>query len=60
MAVPLPLWAAQCAVDPLAQYTKMGGDPSDNRVHVEADTSEGDFFQSDFAGSVKVRQGVSV
>lgn len=57
MAVPLPLWAAQCAVDPLAQYTKMGGDPSDNRVHVEADTSEGDFFQSDFAGSVKVRQG---
>lgn len=55
--LPLRLWAQQCAVDPLMQYTQLGGDTADNRVHVEADSSESDFLTADFSGEVKVRQG---
>lgn len=55
--LPLPLWAAQCAVDPLAKYTTLGGNPNDNKIHVTADTSQGTYTRSDFNGAVQVQQG---
>lgn len=39
------------------QYTRLGGDVSDNRVHVESDSSVSDFLTANFEGEVKVRQG---
>ena len=39
------------------QYTRLGGDVSDNRVHVESDSSISDFLTANFEGEVKVRQG---
>lgn len=56
-ALPLPLWAAECAIDPLAKFTALGGDPADSQIHVEADSSESDYATANFEGSVKVRQG---
>lgn len=55
--LPFPLWGAECAVDPLARYTRLGGDSDDLRLHLRADTSQGTFDRSDFAGSVAIRRG---
>lgn len=56
-ATPLSTLAAQCVIDPLAQYTELGGDPNDNRIHVQADTSESNFTTANFSGAVNLRQG---
>lgn len=55
--LPLRGWSAACAVDPLARYTRLGGDPGDPRLHLRADTSQGTFDRSDFSGSVVVDRG---
>ena len=53
--LPLRLFAAQCPVDPLARYTRLGGDPDDPRLHVQSNVSQGTFDRSDFSGSVAIR-----
>ncbi len=54
---PVEAGALQCAADPLAVFTELGGDPNDKEVHVRADNSEGDYLRADFSGSVEMHQG---
>ena len=54
---PVEAGALQCATDPLAVFTELGGDPNDKEVHVRADNSEGDYLRADFSGSVEMHQG---
>ncbi|UJF25391.1 LPS assembly protein LptD [Suttonella sp. R2A3] len=57
LSLPTAALALQCAVDPLAQYTELGGDPTQRKVNIEADTSSGNYDQVQFAGDVALRQG---
>ena len=56
---PVEAGALQCATDPLAVFTELGGDPNDKEVHVRADNSEGDYLRADFSGSVEMHQATS-
>ena len=39
---PVEAGALQCAADPLAVFTELGGDPNDKERHARADKTEGD------------------
>lgn len=57
LSVPTAALAQQCAVDPLAQYTELGGDPSQEAVSIAADSSSGNYDFAQFAGDVVLKQG---
>lgn len=57
LLVPLTASGFQCPVDPLDRYTTLGGDPQNERVDVEADSSEANYGSAIFSGSVAMQQG---
>lgn len=57
VVVSIRITAAPCLVDPLANYTKLGGDNNDDHIYIQADQSEGNFTRQQFSGSVQLQQG---
>lgn len=55
LLTPLLAHSQQCSVDYLFNYTQLGGDKLDEKMYVNADTSEADFDTADFKGDVKVK-----